>query len=127
LAQIVILPPQPGVLDFQLFGAALRAAAPKGGRGRRREALPSGTEPLGMNAQFRGHFRGRFAAVEPELNRVLFEGLVKPLPSLLGFNHWCIHTGIIFRCLSLPVSVFSRRPSDACCESVKNFGRLYVS
>ena len=78
--------------------------------GRRREALPQGTEPLGMNAQLRGHFRGRLAAVEPELNRVLFEGLVKLLPGLLGFNHRCIHTGIIFQCLSLPVSDFSRRP-----------------
>jgi hypothetical protein len=29
-AQIIILAPQAGVLDFQLFGAALRAAAPRG-------------------------------------------------------------------------------------------------
>jgi transposase InsO family protein len=63
-----------------------------------------------MNPQLCGHFRGRFAAVEPEPNRVLFKGHVKLLSGPLGENHGCIHTGIIFHCLSLPVSVFSRRP-----------------
>src|SRR5208282_639399 len=56
-------------------------------------------------------FRGRFAAVEPELNSVLFKGLVKLLPGVLGLDHRCIHNCFVFQCLSLPVSVFSRRPS----------------
>ena len=63
-----------------------------------------------MNAQFLGHCRGRFAAVEPELHRVLLEGLVKLLPCFFRFGHRCIHTGIVFGCLSLPVSVKSRQP-----------------
>jgi hypothetical protein len=41
---------------------------------------------------------------------VLFESFVELLPGLLGLNHRCIHTGIIFRCLSLPVSVKSAQP-----------------
>jgi hypothetical protein len=41
---------------------------------------------------------------------VLFESLVKLLPGLLGLNHRCIHTWIIFRCLSLPVSAKSKQP-----------------
>ena len=79
----------------------------------RREALPPGTEPLGMNPQLRGHFRGRFAAVEPELNSVLLEGLVKLLTGVLGLDHRCIHNCFVFQCLSLPVSVFSRRPTKS--------------
>jgi hypothetical protein len=63
-----------------------------------------------MNPQLGGHFRGRFAAIEPQLHSVLFESFVELLPGLLGLNHRCIHTGIIFRCLSLPVSVKSAQP-----------------
>ena len=76
----------------------------------RREALPPGTESLGMNPQLGGHFRGRFAAVEPELNSLLFKGLVKLPPGVLGLDHRRIHNCFVFQCLSLPVSVFSRRP-----------------
>jgi hypothetical protein len=64
-----------------------------------------------MNPQLRGHFRGRFTAVEPEINSVLFEGLVELLLGLLGLDHKCIHNCFISLCLSLPVSDFSRRPS----------------
>jgi hypothetical protein len=63
-----------------------------------------------MNPQLRSHFRGHFAAIEPQLHSVLFESFVELLPGLLGLNHRCIHTGIIFRCLSLPVSVKSAQP-----------------
>ena len=83
LAQIVILAPQAGIFGFQLFGAALRATAPFPPWGRWREALFPGTEPLGMNPQLRSHFRGRFAAVEPELNSMLFKGPVKLLTGVL--------------------------------------------
>jgi hypothetical protein len=63
-----------------------------------------------MNAQLGGHFRGLLAAVDPQLHRLLLEGFVKLLPRLLGFDHRFIHTGIILRCLSLPVSVKSAQP-----------------
>src|SRR5437868_8809445 len=68
---MVILAPQAGVFGFELLGAALGAAAPFPPWGRRRQAPPPGTEPLGMNPQLRGHCRGRPAAVEPQLNRAL--------------------------------------------------------
>ena len=63
-----------------------------------------------MNPQLRSHFRGCFTTIEPQLHRMLLERLVKLLPGLLGFDHRCIHTGIVFRCLSLPVSVKSAQP-----------------
>ena len=62
-----------------------------------------------MNPQLRGHS----AAVEPELNSVLFKGLVKLLSDLLGLNHRCIHICFFFLCLSLPVSVKSAQPHFA--------------
>jgi len=65
----------------------------------------------GMARGGAGVFRGRFAAVEPELNSMLFKGLVKLLSGLHGFNHWRVHTGNFFHCLALPVSAFSRSPT----------------
>ena len=79
--------------------------------GRRREALPPGPEPLGMNPQLRGHFRGRLAAAEPELHGMLLKGLVKLLSDVLGLVHRCIHSCFVHICLALPVSDFSRRPT----------------
>jgi hypothetical protein len=67
-----------------------------------------------MNAQLRRHFRGGFAAVEPELNGVLFKGPIKLLPGLLILDHRCIHSGFVFHCPALPVSVFSRSPMWRC-------------
>ena len=78
--------------------------------GRRREALPPGPEPLGMNPQLRGHFRGRLAAAEPRLHGMLLKGLVKLLSDVLGLVHRCIHSCFVHICLALPVSDFSRRP-----------------
>jgi hypothetical protein len=63
-----------------------------------------------MNPQLRSHFRGHFAAIEPQLHSVLFESFVELLPGLLGLNHRCIYTGVFIRCLSLPVSVKSAQP-----------------
>ncbi len=80
--------------------------------GRRREALPPGPEPLGMNPQLRGHFRGRLAAAEPELHGMLLKGLVKLLSDVLGLVHRCIHSCFVHICLALPVSDFSRRPKS---------------
>jgi len=37
-----------------------------------------------MNAQLGGHFRGRFAAVEPQFHSVLLERLSELLSCLLG-------------------------------------------
>src|SRR5271169_5676662 len=67
--------------------------------GRRREALPPGTESLGMDAQLRGHFRGRFAAVEPQLNGLAFEGFIELLSGLLGLDHRFTHTRLMALCL----------------------------
>src|ERR1017187_10129794 len=65
----------------------------------RREALPPGTESLGMDAQLRGHFRGRFAAVEPQLNGLAFEGFVELLSGMLGLDHRFTHTRLVALCL----------------------------
>jgi hypothetical protein len=50
-------------------------------------------------------------SVEPELNGVLFKGPIKLLPGLLLLDHRCIHSGFVFHCPALPVSVFSRSPT----------------
>jgi hypothetical protein len=81
-----------------------------------------------MNPQLRGHFRGRFTAVEPEINSVLFEGLVELLLGLLGLDHKCIHNCFISLCLSLPVSDFSRRPNEmADKRSANNRGMVLLT
>jgi hypothetical protein len=66
-----------------------------------------------MNPQLRGHFRGRFAAVEPALNSLLFESFVKLFAGDLGLDHRCIHSCFAFQCLSLPVSAKPRRPKPS--------------
>src|ERR1035441_1289651 len=75
-----------------------------------RFAPPLGTEPLGMKAQLRGHFRGRPAAIEPQLHSVLLERSIKLLTDLLRFDHRLIHSLIVFHGLSLPVSAKSLQP-----------------
>ena len=92
VAKMVVLAPQVGVFDFQLFGPTLRAAAPFPPWGRQREAPPSGTESLGMDAQLRGHFRGRSTAGAPKLNGLAFEGFIELLSRLLGLDHRFTHT-----------------------------------
>ena len=52
-----------------------------------------------MDAQLRGHFRGRFAAVEPQLNGLAFEGFIELLSGLLGLDHRFTHTRLLALCL----------------------------
>jgi hypothetical protein len=52
-----------------------------------------------MDAQFRSHFRGRFAAVEPQLNGLAFEGFIELLSGLLGLDHRFTHTRLLALCL----------------------------
>jgi hypothetical protein len=52
-----------------------------------------------MDAQLRGHFRGRFAAVEPQLNGLAFEGFVELLSGMLGLDHRFTHTRLVALCL----------------------------
>jgi len=85
--------------------------------GRGREAPPPGTEPLGMKAPLRGHFRGRPAAAEPQLHSVLLERSIKLLTDLLRFDHRLIHSLTFSHCLFLPVSAKSPQPQRACAES----------
>ena len=65
-----------------------------------------------MNAQLRGHFRGRFAAVEPQLNRLR-------LKALSNFFRVCLDwiTGLLIRVYCslsfLPVSAKSAQPQSA--------------
>ena len=63
-----------------------------------------------MKAQLGGHFRGRPAAVEPQLHRVLFELRIEFLPELLGLNHRLIHNLTSSYCRFLPVSAKSAQP-----------------
>jgi hypothetical protein len=72
-----------------------------------------------MNPQLRRHFRRGFTTIEPQLHRMLLERLVKLLPGPLGFDHRCIHTGIVFGCLSLPVAVKSAQPQFFLSQSVR--------
>src|SRR5664280_341954 len=65
-----------------------------------------------MKAQLRGHFRGRPAAVEPQLHSVLLERSIKLLTDLLRFDHRLIHSLIVFHGLSLPVSAKSLQPQS---------------
>ena len=47
---------------------------------------------FGMNAQLRGHFRGRFATAQPQLHSVLLEYLIELLSGLFGLGHRFNHT-----------------------------------
>jgi hypothetical protein len=72
-----------------------------------------------MDAQLRGHFRGRFAAVEPKLNGLAFEDFIELPSRLLGLDHRFTHTRLMALCLFLPVSAKSAQPhiyglSDRC-------------
>jgi len=69
---------------------------------RGREALPPGTETLGMKPQLCGHFRGCFAAGEPPLHSALLERSIKLRTDLLSFDHRLIHTLMVFLCLCPP-------------------------
>src|ERR1022692_4256948 len=53
-----------------------------------------------MDAQLRGHFRDRFAAIEPQLNSMAFEGFIELLSGLLGLDHRFTHTRLVALCLS---------------------------
>jgi hypothetical protein len=49
-----------------------------------------------MNAQLRGHFRGRFTAAEPQLHSVLLEYSIELLSGLLGLSHRLNHSVYLF-------------------------------
>jgi hypothetical protein len=66
----------------------------------------------GVGGDDAADFRGRLAAVEPQLNGVLFELRIELLPGLLGLDHRLIHSLIFSHCLFLPVSAKSAQPQN---------------
>lgn len=64
-----------------------------------------------MDAQLRGHFRGRFAAVEPQLNGLAFEGSIELPSGLLGLDHRFTHTRLVALCLFCLCSPDRRSPT----------------